>query len=160
MAAEKGDLCVVDRLLQDDRVMPSARNNDAIKLAFHHKHFNVVSRLLKDPRLDTTGLDSLIKEFQLQSVIYDQSRIDTLEKTITRLQKEISNLNHDRFSLKKTQLELGRELLTLHGLVVNMQNEMQHLNQLNYRLTTENVHMKEELMHLTRSYMEIKKGLS
>jgi len=46
---------VVERLLQDDRVDPSARNNLAIRWANDHGRVKVVERLLQDDRVDPSA---------------------------------------------------------------------------------------------------------
>ena len=53
-ASLNGHLAVVDRLLQDGRVDPSACDNDAIRLASARKHHLVVDRLMQDPRVAAT----------------------------------------------------------------------------------------------------------
>jgi hypothetical protein len=52
MASENGHLAVVERLLQDPRVDPSALDNGAIQMASYGGHLAVVERLLQDPRVD------------------------------------------------------------------------------------------------------------
>jgi hypothetical protein len=47
-----GHLAVVDLLLQDARVDPSANNNDAVRRAVENGHIAVVDRLLEDDRVD------------------------------------------------------------------------------------------------------------
>lgn len=54
-AARRGHLAVVDRLLQDERVDPSARDNNAIQLAAYNGHVAVVERLLQDERVDPSA---------------------------------------------------------------------------------------------------------
>jgi hypothetical protein len=51
-ATINGHLAVVERLLQDPRVDPSAGNNGAIQNASANGHLEVVERLLQDPRVD------------------------------------------------------------------------------------------------------------
>jgi hypothetical protein len=47
-----GHLAVVDRLLQDVRVDPSADNNYAVRIAAANCHLAIVDRLLDDDRVD------------------------------------------------------------------------------------------------------------
>jgi hypothetical protein len=55
LAAENGQLAIVDRLLQDKRVDPSADNNYAVRLAAENGHLAVVDRLLQDKRVDPSA---------------------------------------------------------------------------------------------------------
>jgi ankyrin repeat protein len=55
LAAKNGHLAVVERLLQDERVDPSASNNLAIRMAAQNGHLTVVERLLQDPRVDPSA---------------------------------------------------------------------------------------------------------
>ena len=48
-------LYIVNQLLEDPRVDPSANNNYAIRLASEHGHIAVVNRLLEDPRVDPSA---------------------------------------------------------------------------------------------------------
>ena len=52
---EHGHLAVVEKLLQDRRVDPSAGNNYAIRYASQNGHFLVVKRLLQDARVDPSA---------------------------------------------------------------------------------------------------------
>ena len=54
VAAQNGHIDVVDRLLQDGRVDPSASNNYAIRIASLNCHIAVVDRLLQDDRTRET----------------------------------------------------------------------------------------------------------
>jgi hypothetical protein len=47
-----GHLFIVERLLADPRVDPSADNNCAIRWASSKGHLAIVERLLADPRVD------------------------------------------------------------------------------------------------------------
>jgi hypothetical protein len=47
-------LAVVERLLQDKRVDPAARGNEAIRLAAENGRREVVERLAKDARVDAS----------------------------------------------------------------------------------------------------------
>jgi hypothetical protein len=51
----KGHLAVVERLLQDKRVDPSANNNDAVRMAAASGHLAIVERLLQDKRVDPSA---------------------------------------------------------------------------------------------------------
>jgi hypothetical protein len=57
-ALERGDVEVVERLLQDKRVDPAADNNYAIRLAAENGHLAVVERLLQDKRVDPAAGDN------------------------------------------------------------------------------------------------------
>ena len=57
-ASKNGHIQVVERLLQDPRVDPSAGNNYAIRMASHRDHIHVVERLLQDPRVDPSAGDN------------------------------------------------------------------------------------------------------
>jgi hypothetical protein len=50
-ASANGHLAVVERLLADPRVDPSADDNYAIREASSNGHLSVVERLLADPRV-------------------------------------------------------------------------------------------------------------
>jgi surface antigen len=52
MASRYGHIAVVERLLQDPRVDPSADDDDAFDLASKYGHVAVVNRLLQDPRVN------------------------------------------------------------------------------------------------------------
>jgi hypothetical protein len=54
-ASKNGHLAIVERLLQDPRVDPSAQNNFAIAIASMNGHLAVVERLLEDPRVDPSA---------------------------------------------------------------------------------------------------------
>jgi hypothetical protein len=56
--AENGHLEVVNRLLQDERVDPSARDSYPIRAAHEKGHLDVISRLLEDSRLSDLSLVS------------------------------------------------------------------------------------------------------
>jgi hypothetical protein len=58
LAAHHGQLDVVNRLLQDPRVDPSADYNSAIRFAAYGGHLHVVNRLLQDPRVDPSDWDN------------------------------------------------------------------------------------------------------
>jgi hypothetical protein len=58
MAAENGHLAVVERLLQDKRVDPSADDNYAVRWAAVNGHLAVVERLLQDKRVDPSADDN------------------------------------------------------------------------------------------------------
>ncbi len=47
---------IVNRLLQDTHVNPSALSNLAIRVASEKGYVNVVDRLLQDPRVDLSNL--------------------------------------------------------------------------------------------------------
>jgi hypothetical protein len=49
---QNGHLAVVERLLQDERVDPSADDNYAVRWAAQNGHLAVVDRLLEDDRVD------------------------------------------------------------------------------------------------------------
>ena len=53
-----GNLALVDRLLLDPRVDPSAEDNRALRGASLHGHLSVVDRLLQDPRVDPSAEDN------------------------------------------------------------------------------------------------------
>jgi hypothetical protein len=53
-----GHLAVLERLLQDERVDPSASNNFAIQWAAQFGHLAVVKRLLQDERVDPSADDN------------------------------------------------------------------------------------------------------
>jgi surface antigen len=57
-AAENGHLAVVERLLQDRRVDPSAGDNYAVRLAAQNGHLAVVQRLLQDERVDPSACNN------------------------------------------------------------------------------------------------------
>jgi hypothetical protein len=52
LASKSGHLEVVERLLQDERVDPSARDNQAVRWAAENGYLTVVDRLLEDDRVD------------------------------------------------------------------------------------------------------------
>jgi hypothetical protein len=58
LASQNGHLSVVDRLLQDERVDPAARDNYAIGRASESGHLSVVDRLLQDERVDPAADDN------------------------------------------------------------------------------------------------------
>lgn len=52
VAAERGDVAEVERLMQDPCVDPSANGNAALLWAARRSHLAVVERLMQDPRVD------------------------------------------------------------------------------------------------------------
>jgi ankyrin repeat protein len=58
IASRYGHLAVVDRLLQEARVDPSAGHNYAILLASDNGHLAVVDRLLQDPRVNPSDANN------------------------------------------------------------------------------------------------------
>jgi ankyrin repeat protein len=58
LAAEKGHLDVVERLLNDNRVNPVDDGNFAIIWAADKGHLDVVERLLKDKRVDPSTVNN------------------------------------------------------------------------------------------------------
>ena len=57
-ASLNGHLAVVERLLEDSRVDPSADRNRAIRMASQNGHLPVVERLLEDSRVDPSAQDN------------------------------------------------------------------------------------------------------
>lgn len=55
-ASGRGDLTIVNRLLEDPRVDPGAWNDLAIKIASNEGHLDVVDRLLQDERVDPRAM--------------------------------------------------------------------------------------------------------
>jgi hypothetical protein len=58
-----GNVELVDLLLQDPRVDPSADNNWAIRFASNNGHLSIVDRLLQDPRVDPSANDNAAIQF-------------------------------------------------------------------------------------------------
>jgi len=58
LAAEKGHLDVIERLLRDPRVDPADDRNSAIRWAARNGHLDVVERLLRYPTVDPTARDN------------------------------------------------------------------------------------------------------
>jgi ankyrin repeat protein len=67
VAAREGHLAVIDRLLQDPRVDPSARDNYAVRLAAHFGHLAIVERLLQDDRVDPSAKDNYAVRWAAQN---------------------------------------------------------------------------------------------
>jgi hypothetical protein len=67
MAAANGHLAVVERLLQDKRVDPSADDNYAVRLAAQRGHLAVVERLLQDERVDPSADDNYAVRWAAQN---------------------------------------------------------------------------------------------
>ena len=59
MAAEFGHLHILERLLKDPRVDPSANDNFTIRKASINGHLPILERLLQDPRVDPSAADNL-----------------------------------------------------------------------------------------------------
>ena len=57
-AAYNGDLAIVEQLLQDARVDPSADDNFAVRWAARNGHLTIVQRLLQDERVDPSARDN------------------------------------------------------------------------------------------------------
>jgi hypothetical protein len=57
-AAHNGYNAIVERLLQDKRVDPSARDNQSILMAAHNGHIAIVESLLQDKRVDPSARDN------------------------------------------------------------------------------------------------------
>lgn len=51
VGSARGNIDIVNRLLDDPRVDPSDQNNDAIVRAISHRHPRIINRLLEDPRV-------------------------------------------------------------------------------------------------------------
>jgi ankyrin repeat protein len=58
MASENGHLEIVQLLLADDRVDPSANDNYPIRIALENGHLQIVQLLLADRRVDPSALDN------------------------------------------------------------------------------------------------------
>ena len=58
VASQKGQLVVVNRLLEDPRIVPDVRNNAPLCGASRNGHLEVVRRLLQDPRVDPGARES------------------------------------------------------------------------------------------------------
>jgi ankyrin repeat protein len=67
LAAECGHLAVVERLLQDKRVDPSASNNYAVRRAAERGHLAVVERLLQDKRVDPSASNNFAVKVAAQN---------------------------------------------------------------------------------------------
>eukprot|EP01118_Nematostelium_gracile_P000007 TRINITY_DN10005_c0_g1_i2.p1 TRINITY_DN10005_c0_g1~~TRINITY_DN10005_c0_g1_i2.p1 ORF type:complete len:107 (-),score=20.66 TRINITY_DN10005_c0_g1_i2:317-637(-) len=50
----------IDKILQDDRIDPSANQNEAICWACKNGYFNIVCRLLQDKRVDPSVRENMI----------------------------------------------------------------------------------------------------
>jgi WD40 repeat protein len=62
-AAENGHAALVELLLQDDRVDPTAKDNIAFRRAAASGHVSVVELLLQDDRVDPTAKDNIAFQF-------------------------------------------------------------------------------------------------
>jgi hypothetical protein len=60
--SHKGYKTIVEMLLQDNRVDPSANNNEAIQYASRYGHREVVEILLKDSRVNPSDKDNFTKK--------------------------------------------------------------------------------------------------
>jgi hypothetical protein len=58
LAAANGHLAVVERLLQDEGVDPSANDNHALRQAVQNGHLAVIERLLQDKLVDPSARDN------------------------------------------------------------------------------------------------------
>jgi hypothetical protein len=58
LTACNGHISVVERLLQDERIDPSANDNYAVQVAAQNGHLAVVERLLQDERVDPSADDN------------------------------------------------------------------------------------------------------
>jgi len=63
VAAENGHLEMVNRLLEDSRVDPSAANNRAIQYASKNGHLKIVRILLEDFRVDPSAANNFAIHF-------------------------------------------------------------------------------------------------
>jgi ankyrin repeat protein len=86
-AAKSGHLSIVERLLQDEKVDPSADNNDAITWASVLGHLAVVERLLQDPRVDPSAqnngaiqLASINGHLAVVNLLLEDPRVDPSAK--------------------------------------------------------------------------------
>src|SRR5690606_6818132 len=57
-ASTNGHLEIVQELLKDNRVNPSAQGNEAIRVASKNGHLEIVRELLKDNRVDPSTLNN------------------------------------------------------------------------------------------------------
>ncbi len=62
-ASENGHIIIVDRLLEDSRVDPTAFNNFPLQFAVIFGHLHVVNRLLQDPRVDPTANKNAVIQY-------------------------------------------------------------------------------------------------
>ena len=84
-ACTSGDIKTVERLLQDDRVDPSAHDNYAISLATREGHIAVVKRLLRDPRVrDTVNPTPELKRAWSRLVDKEVSRVKLVKISVPR----------------------------------------------------------------------------
>jgi len=67
-ASCNGHLPVVERLLQDVRVNPAARDNLAIRLASASGHLSVVERLSQDARVGNLLTDEQFRYYRKRAV--------------------------------------------------------------------------------------------
>ena len=82
-ACRLGRLKMVELLLQDPRVDPSARSNRAIRIASQNGFSRIVERLLKEPSVLKSNLHSSVKI----SRIYNQSKITSMLKAAQEQQR-------------------------------------------------------------------------
>jgi len=76
LASSKGQLPVVERLLQDERVNPSADNNAAFRMAAQDGHLDVVNRLLQDSRVDpSTSVNFAIRAAAQEGYLHVVNRL-------------------------------------------------------------------------------------
>lgn len=84
VAAERGYLATVNRLLKDPRVNPGDFNNAAIRSAAWRGHANVVKRLLEDSRVDPSAASN----FALRTAI--ERNHEEVVKLLRKLHKRKS----------------------------------------------------------------------
>jgi len=59
-ASKNGNIKIVDRLLQNQKVDPSHKSHQAIRYSAQNGHLQVVERLLQDPRVDPSVMNQQV----------------------------------------------------------------------------------------------------
>ncbi len=84
---KNGHIEVVNILLEDSRVDPSAKDNYASRWASYYGHIEVVNRLLEDPRVDPSAVDnyairlaSINGHIEIVKRLLEDSRVDQCVK--------------------------------------------------------------------------------
>jgi ankyrin repeat protein len=70
-AISRTNIEIINRLLEENRVDPSADNNKAIRIASQKGHLDIVNRLLEDPRVDPSAYNNSAIKWASQNGHFD-----------------------------------------------------------------------------------------
>lgn len=115
---DQGHIDVMNLLLRDSRIDPSANNNEAFLDAVTFGHVAMVELLLKDPRVDPSDQDNtaisraaLRRYLDIVQMLMDDPRVDPSARCNAALNKAVSTKNHDMIALLLTDPRVNIDAL-------------------------------------------------